>query len=362
MKKKYKICVYAICKNEEKFVDRWCKQFKDADLIIVGDTGSTDKTIEKFKNNGVEVHNLNLETFRFDDARNAVLNLIPEDVDICLTLDIDEIISKGWRKELESQWEDTTTRGEFTYNWTFNADGSVCSTFPFQRLHSRKNYEWKFPIHEVVSYVGEGRENRKHIKNVFVQHEPDKKKSRAFYLDLLEETIKEYPNEPRNYHYLGREYMYYSKHDKCINMLNKYLSMPNATWNEERSASMRFISRSYIELGCYNEARNWLLKAIAEANYLREPLVEMSMLAYKQKDWLSMYYFAKKAVMITDKNLGYVHDHFAWNHIPFDLIAISSYWLGYKDEAIKYNNLALKLLPDDKRLLDNGKLYEKMKD
>ena len=30
MKYKYKVCVYAICKNEEKFVDRWYESIKEA--------------------------------------------------------------------------------------------------------------------------------------------------------------------------------------------------------------------------------------------------------------------------------------------------------------------------------------------
>ena len=33
--KKYRVCVYAICKNEEKFVDRWFNSMKEADEIYV---------------------------------------------------------------------------------------------------------------------------------------------------------------------------------------------------------------------------------------------------------------------------------------------------------------------------------------
>ena len=43
---KFKICVYAICKNEEKFVDSWVDSMSEADKIIVLDTGSSDKTVE----------------------------------------------------------------------------------------------------------------------------------------------------------------------------------------------------------------------------------------------------------------------------------------------------------------------------
>ena len=47
--KKYKVCVYAICKNEEKFVDRWFNSMKEADEIYVLDTGSTDNSIKLLK-------------------------------------------------------------------------------------------------------------------------------------------------------------------------------------------------------------------------------------------------------------------------------------------------------------------------
>ena len=46
MKKKYKVCVYAICKNEEKFVDRWFNSMKEADELYVLETGSTDNSIK----------------------------------------------------------------------------------------------------------------------------------------------------------------------------------------------------------------------------------------------------------------------------------------------------------------------------
>ena len=46
---KYKIYVYAISKNEEKFINRWMDSVNKADGVYVLDTGSTDKTVEKLK-------------------------------------------------------------------------------------------------------------------------------------------------------------------------------------------------------------------------------------------------------------------------------------------------------------------------
>ena len=46
---KYKICIYAICKNEEKYIDTWYNSVKEADKIFILDTGSTDNTFNLLK-------------------------------------------------------------------------------------------------------------------------------------------------------------------------------------------------------------------------------------------------------------------------------------------------------------------------
>ena len=48
-----KICVYAIAKNEIKFIDRWYNSVKEADYICVLDTGSSDGSFEKFLSFGL---------------------------------------------------------------------------------------------------------------------------------------------------------------------------------------------------------------------------------------------------------------------------------------------------------------------
>ena len=77
-----KICVYAISKNEEAFVENFCNSAADADLILIADTGSTDATIKLAKKHGAIVHNICITPWRFDDARNAALALLPEDIDM----------------------------------------------------------------------------------------------------------------------------------------------------------------------------------------------------------------------------------------------------------------------------------------
>ena len=41
-----KVCVYAICKNESQFVDRFMDSMSEADYVCVLDTGSSDDTVK----------------------------------------------------------------------------------------------------------------------------------------------------------------------------------------------------------------------------------------------------------------------------------------------------------------------------
>lgn len=47
-----KVCVYAICKNESQFVDRFMDSMSEADYVCVLDTGSSDDTVKKLRARG----------------------------------------------------------------------------------------------------------------------------------------------------------------------------------------------------------------------------------------------------------------------------------------------------------------------
>ena len=85
-----KICVYAIAKNEEAFAARWYNSMKEADKVIVLDTGSSDGTVKLLRELGAEVYEQTYETFRFDEARNDSLKCVPEEYNIRVCTDLDE--------------------------------------------------------------------------------------------------------------------------------------------------------------------------------------------------------------------------------------------------------------------------------
>ena len=153
---KYKVCVYAICKNESQFVQRWTQSMSEADLIVVLDTGSTDDTVEQLRRAGVRVTVEEIVPWRFDTARNRSLELVPEDVDICVCTDLEEVFHPGWRERLEQGWRDGMGQASYRYTWSFEPDGSEGCVFWAEKIHARHGYRWLHPVHEVLEWTGEG--------------------------------------------------------------------------------------------------------------------------------------------------------------------------------------------------------------
>ena len=346
---KLKIAVYAICKNEEKFADRWMDSVKEADLVVVADTGSTDDTVEKLKVRGALVYNISVNPWRFDVARNQALSYVPEDVTVCVGTDLDEVFEPGWRENLEKAWTPETSR----LNYIFYPDGNSDTKFWKEKIHRRHGFRWIHPVHEVLEYYGEEPYVEIWEPSIQLYHFPDPFKSRHQYLPLLEISALEDPEDDRNMHYLGREYMFNRMWDKCIETLKKHLEMPHAGWKEERCASMRFIARAYRAKGDLSSARNWLYKAIAEAPNVREPYVEMAQLGYAERDWASVYHMVEETLKITQRPATYLNEAFCWDATIYDLGALSCCELGMFQKSYEFAKIAVEMSPLDERLKSN---------
>lgn len=355
-KTKLKIVVYAISKNESAFVDRWYESMKEADEIYVLDTGSTDDTVEKLKKHGVNVKIEVIKPWRFDVARNKSLDLVPLDTDICVCTDLDEILETGWREKLEKTWENSN-RMRYKYNWALDETNKPLVSFLYEKIHDRKHYKWVYPVHEVLECDLE-KEVVSVNEEIVLNHYPDKTKSRSSYLPLLELSVEENPNNDRNLHYLGREYMYYKEWNKSIDTLQKHLNLKTSTWKEERSASMRFISRCYLNLNRTEEARYWLTKAILESPKQREGYVELALLEFHEKNYIEVIVNCLKAKTILKNAMIYINEPFCWDSTIDDLLSISYYNLGMKEEAIFYVNKALEYDNTNERLIKNKEIFQ----
>ncbi len=309
-----KIAVYAICKNEEKHAERWLDslfQNLDYDQIVVCDTGSTDETALIMEDRtDVDFYSLSINPWRFDDARNAALSLVRPDIDMCICLDIDEVLVGDWRTAIK---ETRATRPRYQYVWSWNPDGSRGVTYWGEKVHARHGYRWKHPVHEILVPTAE--ETVAFLEDAEVHHYPDTSKSRSNYLPLLELAVKEDPTSKRNVWYLGREYFFQRQKEKSVATLLDYLDMPG-TWGPERSAAYRLI-------GDQLRQEHWYLRAIAEAPNYREPFVSMSIWHHDLGNWADCFYYAQKALAIQEKPKDYICEAYAWGDLPARLSQIA---------------------------------------
>jgi hypothetical protein len=345
-----KIAAYAISKNEEQFVKRFCESAKEADVILIADTGSTDNTVQLAKECGATVHDICISPWRFDKARDAALALLPRDVDVCISLDLDEELQPGWREEIERVWNEDTTRLRYKYDWGQGVE------FYYEKIHHRHGYHWHHPCHEYPVPDLRTKEVYAQSDKLLVIHKPDPTKSRGQYLDLLSVAIAEDPRCPRNAFYYARELTFYEKWIEAVVALNKYLDMPEANWKNERSFAYRLLGKCYENLG--QDSEQWYKKAAQEDPGVREPWVELAALYYTKSMWQECYDAAVNALSITRKELVYTMDPTAWGPKPHDMLAIAAYRLGIKEQAIKHGELALSFEPSNERLITNLAFYK----
>lgn len=347
-----KIAVYAISKNEEQFVKRFCESSKDADLILIADTGSTDKTIALAKENGAQVYNICVMPWRFDMARDAALALLPADIDVCVSLDLDEELQPGWREEVERVWEDNTTRLRYKFDWGCGI------SFYSEKIHHRNGYRWHHPCHEYPVADARIEQVYAHTDKLLVVHRPDPTKSRSQYLDLLELAVTEDPQCPRNAFYYARELTFAYRWPEAILALKKYLEEHKDAWNTERCYAMRLLGKAYFNLLQFDEGLKWYRRACSEAPETREGWCDLAEACYSRHMWAECFSAATNALSIENKQLVYTMDPAAWGAKPHDLMALAAHYLGMKELAVKHGKIAVKLEPNNQRFKNNLEFYK----
>ena len=338
-----KIAVYAIAKNEAKHVKRWVDATKEADVRIVLDTGSEDNTYDLLQKYPIEAHRATLNDFRFDIARNMALDLVPSDVDVCVSIDMDEIPDPDFFDLLRKNWKPDTGRA-----WVMWDTGNIWANN--NRVHARHNYEWRYPCHEIIEPLDKSLD-KLIVVETLVTHQPDNDKPRSNYLSLLELGHQEDPTDHRMIVYLAREYYFKGMWQELINVGRKleYTS----GWNVERAQTWRGIGQAYINLGNNLEGLHWLQRGVEEAPNDLEAWFPLAFYYYERKMWNHCH---QAAIKVTELPLGtdrhYVADEsMQWR--MYDLLSIASWNLGKKGSAKRYARKAVDLNPNDERLVKN---------
>lgn len=334
-----KICVYSIAKDEQEHVNRFMDSCSGADLVVVGvDPGDTTGDI--LQSRGAMVHRVNLPKFRFDSYRNAVLEKIPDDVDVCVSLDLDEILPNGWRQIIENDWKPGTTKLHYHLKW----DPNSSETFFYDRIHARHGYEWRHANHEGIFPIDESREKISQ-SSLVVEQKPDNTKDRSKNLGLLELAVEEEPDSARMRWYLGREYLMLERPKSAIGQLRRYMLL-RSKWPAERSWACIFLSRAYNSLRLYAECEAWLHNSIRQAPDLRDGYVELAQHYIDREEFYLAVDELKLALQIRSNTHNFFHSNSSYTERVYLMKAYCHVMLDQRSQAGNCYKRALRINPD----------------
>lgn len=257
-----RICVAAICRNEEKNIEQFLEHVRAADAVSIVDTGSTDATGSYYESFGHPQFFLSYDVSDVRDlGRSRNLAAAPfSDEDLIVWLDIDERFSDpDWVNTLRTQLADVD---DVRAIWIQMHNGD--SQYPQKKAYRKPYFTWRYAAHEVLIATdpamrdGEGVYD---LTDFHTDHFPDLDKPRN-YLNELAVDVANWPFEDRPRFYYARELCYcvkagqYEYIDEAIAEVRQLERICN--WKD-------YLSIIHAELlaALYMAGRNWLASAYA---------------------------------------------------------------------------------------------------
>lgn len=357
-----KICVYAICKNEIKFLNRWLSSVSEADYIVVLDTGSTDGTYEKLQSDHrvKKVKQKIYDKFRFDVARNDAMKLAPKDANILVSIDIDEVFEPGWADLVRNSWiEGVHTRVRYKYAWSHLADGTPSDVFINDKMHTR-DYYWKYPVHEILwRDEPEAPGSSLNIDQILIQHYPDPEKSQSRYYELMELRVQENPTDYYSRYLFARECGLAGDYNRALNEFTFTLTLPDI----KEKAYLCYIGSLILRadllfvLGRIEDAIIAYSSILLEDKTYREPYLRLAEICYSNGMYNAAIGYVQDCLKISEQHFNWVEQAPAWSFRPWDLLGLAYAGLEDWGNAVQYSEMALRYAPNDVRLQNNYKLF-----
>lgn len=255
-----KISAVLIVRNEEAMLARCLESVKDADEIIIVDTGSTDSTVEIAKRFTDKVFTDFTWNDSFADARNHAKEKATGD--FILSIDADEFLH-DFSKVREAaelpgiMWE-VKLIGE--------NDGQV---HWFPRLFKNiPGILWEGAVHNRLNTIPNGRCDVEITYGASPAHLNDPDRT----IRILEREVKT-KGQPREMYYLGKEYTSRRRFSEAIVMLTEYLR--RSQFLPEMADANLLLSQCYWQIGVPDKAHDACLQAIRLNANFKEALLWM---------------------------------------------------------------------------------------
>jgi glycosyltransferase involved in cell wall biosynthesis len=341
-----RVTLVMICKNEEAIIRRALESVKPRiHSWLIADNGSTDRTCEIVEETMGDLPGRLVRTDwkGFAANRNEAFREAEKlGGDYLLMLDCDDLIEF----ESDFKWPEPPLCDGYRLRVT-HGDQSQGRAHLFKCnvgwIHESRVHEYSvLPGGGVIGDLG---------KCTYVSgsggaraQDPKRWDRDA---ELLEQELKEKPDDPRSMFYLGRSYLYAGKHDLALKAFERRMKLGG--WYEERWYASYERLRVGIAMKLPKEILvNYALESYAMLPSRAEPLWEIAVWLRKADRIKEAFPFAVAAAAIPrPKHDGIFLSESVYHWQALDEAAVAAYWVGLHDEAKSMNEQLLELAPAD---------------
>jgi tetratricopeptide (TPR) repeat protein len=344
-----KIAVYGLAINDQAFINDFLACLSDADLVLVADCGAADGSADGLAAAGVTVRRVGVRPWRFDDARNTALALLPDDIDLCVSLDVGERLLPGWRAAVEDAWRPGASLMRHPM-----VAGRLDDGGPWlqrgERIHARHGLRWKAPCHEYLA-VDRRADGPVAVSRPLIEIVAPGRLSPADELALLALGAGEDPLDAHVAHAYGRALRRAGRLPEALAELERCLTLPTAD-ADEHNATLRLIGMCRFAGGDRVAGRRWLRRAVRERPELRGAWTDLACAYYLQSHWQACLAACDRAAAAPEPGDAYGAQSQS-GALPEDMASVSAWRLGRRQLAIDWGHRAVAAAPRTPRLRAN---------
>lgn len=254
-----------IVKNEEQMLSRCLNSVKDAEEIIVCDTGSEDGTVEVARQYTDKVFTDFQWCDDFAAARNHAKSKATKDW--ILSIDADEYLH-SFRAVREAI---TIAPGMAVTVKLLAADNQQMNLFP-RLFQNRPEIQWVGAVHNYPNVIGHNVGDVRITYNYSPAHFRDPDRT----LRILQRECRD-KNKVREHFYLGREYFYRGEYSLCVQTLGYYVQ--KSAFLAEKAEAFLIMSRAYWNMKLPDDARDCVVQCLIINPHFKEAILHMAVLA-----------------------------------------------------------------------------------
>ena len=334
------ICLNMIVKNEAQVLPRLFRSVKDyIDYYVIVDTGSTDDTIGLIKREmsayGIdgEVHEREWVNFGVNRQQALELALQADQADWLLFIDADEELGVSDPKFFEK------LEPGVSYDLEKHHSGIRYAVPHLINIRATR-WKWEGPVHNYLVNSGASKHRQLRTDVWIIYHAGEGAKSHGMtqeqkYLrdaELLEEELRQNPDNARSQFYLGQSYRHAGHFEEAYEAYRRRAEMKG--WVEEAFVSRLEMGKLAVLLERPEEAVLRDLMDAFEARPVRvEPLYELAQYYRRKKLYGKAYLFARAGIQLPRPNdrLFVAQEIYDWRML--DEFGVAAYWIANYSEC-----------------------------